>query len=103
MSIADGVDRTIDRFVGLRWLKVLHFNDSKRPLGSRVDRHTHIGQGCIGEEGFATLMRMRILKDIPRILETPKGDGGEFDRMNLATLRRLARSNPRVIRDADGP
>lgn len=84
--------REFDRVVGLEWLRVFHFNDSKRPLGSRVDRHTHIGEGCIGDRGFATLMKMRNLRDIPRILETPKGQGPELDRRNLAHLRDLARS-----------
>lgn len=84
--------REFDRVVGLAWLRVFHFNDSKRPLGSRVDRHTHIGEGCIGDEGFATLMKMRSLRSIPRILETPKGKGPELDRRNLDHLRALARS-----------
>lgn len=84
--------REFDRVVGLEWLRVFHFNDSKRPLGSRVDRHTHIGEGCIGDEGFVTLMRMRSLSSIPRILETPKGKGPEGDRRNLERLRALAHS-----------
>ena len=79
-----------DRVVGLDWLRAFHFNDSKRELGSRVDRHTHIGKGCIGREGFAALMQDRRILHIPRILETPKGDDLAEDRMNLATLRRLA-------------
>lgn len=79
-----------DRVVGLGWMRVFHFNDSKKGLGSRVDRHTHIGQGEIGEEGFAALMQDPRLIEIPRILETPKEEDLAEDKMNLATLRRLA-------------
>ena len=71
-------------------IKAFHFNDSKKELGSRVDRHAHIGKGCIGEPGFAALMRDPRFVEIPRILETPKGDEMEEDPKNLATLRRLA-------------
>jgi len=79
-----------DRVVGLDRLRFLHFNDSNRELGSRVDRHAHIGQGHIGEPGFAALMREPRLAGLPRVLETPKGEDLAEDRMNLATLRRLA-------------
>lgn len=79
-----------DRVVGLAWLRCFHFNDSKKGLGSRVDRHEHIGKGCIGEEGFTALMQDPRILSIPRILETPKGEDLEEDRVNLATLRRLA-------------
>lgn len=83
-----------DRVVGLEWLRVIHINDSKTPAGSRRDRHEHIGKGEMGEAPFATLLRDERLAKIPFILETPKGDvpGDELaeDRMNLATLRRLA-------------
>ena len=79
-----------DHVVGLAQLRYLHFNDSKKDLGSRVDRHAHIGQGLIGEAGFAALMREPMLAGIPRVLETPKGEDLAEDKMNLATLRRLA-------------
>jgi deoxyribonuclease-4 len=78
-----------DRIIGLEWLRAIHTNDSKKGLGSRVDRHTHIGQGEIGEAGFAALLRDERLRAIPFILETPKGDDLAEDVMNLATLRRL--------------
>ena len=79
-----------DRIIGLKRLRVFHVNDCKKGLGCRVDRHEHIGQGSIGEAGFAALMQDARFADIPKILETPKGDDGELDRMNLALLRRLA-------------
>ena len=83
--------RQFDRVVGLKWLRAFHFNDSKKDLGSRVDRHEHIGKGFIGEIGFAALMQHRRIMKIPRILETPKGEDLAEDKKNLATLRRLAR------------
>jgi deoxyribonuclease-4 len=79
-----------DRVIGLERLRAFHVNDCKKGLGCRVDRHEHIGQGSIGEAGFAALMQDPRFAGIPKILETPKGDDGELDRMNLALLRRLA-------------
>ncbi len=82
--------KEFDRVVGLSFLRAFHLNDSKKGLGSRVDRHTHIGQGMIGEAGFVALMKDPRFVGIPHILETPKGEDLAEDRMNLATLRRLA-------------
>ncbi len=82
--------RTFDHIVGLDHLKVIHLNDSKAGLGSRKDRHEHIGQGCIGLEGFRHLLRDHRLADVPGLLETPKGDDLNADRENLAVLRDLA-------------
>ena len=79
-----------DRVVGLDLIRAFHVNDSKKDLGTRVDRHTHLGQGFIGEEGFRCLMCDARFASIPHILETPKDETLEEDRMNLATLRRLA-------------
>jgi deoxyribonuclease-4 len=79
-----------DRVIGLARLRAFHVNDCKKGLGCRVDRHEHIGQGSIGEAGFAALMQDPRFAGIPKILETPKGDDTELDRMNLALLRRLA-------------
>ncbi len=92
-SSAEGYERTMaefDRLVGLGRIAAFHVNDSKKGLGCRVDRHEHIGQGAMGLEGFEALMRDGRFADIPKILETPKGKDAELDRMNLATLRRLA-------------
>jgi len=91
---ARGYARTIadfDRTVGLGRLAAIHVNDSKKPRGSRVDRHEHIGRGTIGRRGFRNLMTDPLLAAIPKFLETPKDDTLDLDRKNLATLRRLAR------------
>ncbi|HEY6191424.1 MAG TPA: deoxyribonuclease IV [Bacteroidota bacterium] len=80
-----------DQIVGLRRLVAIHINDSKKPLGSKVDRHEHIGKGEIGKEGFRCLMKDERLAQIPKILETPKGEDLKEDRMNLALLRKLAK------------
>lgn len=77
LSHQEGVEQTleeIEKYVGLERLKVIHLNDSKFPLGSRKDRHMHIGKGYIGLEGFRVLVNHKCLKDLPFILETPKND-----------------------------
>lgn len=79
-----------ERVVGLARLRAVHVNDSKKDLGSRVDRHEHIGQGKIGEAGFAAWLADPRLRLLPHVLETPKGDDLAEDRVNLAVLRRLA-------------
>jgi deoxyribonuclease-4 len=84
----EGMIAELDATVGLDRLKAIHLNDSAKPCGSRVDRHAHIGQGAIGEAGFARLLRDRRLRGLPMVIETPKE--GDMDPVNLATLRRLA-------------
>jgi deoxyribonuclease-4 len=80
-----------DAIVGLSHLRVIHLNDSKKGLGSRVDRHEHIGKGEIGLDAFRCLVNDPRLGGVPMILETPKdGDFVAADRANLSTLRRLA-------------
>ncbi len=94
LTSAEGYAETLDAFertIGLAHLHAIHVNDSKKPRGSRVDRHEHIGSGSIGEAGFANLMTDPRLSAVPKFLETPKDDSLDFDRKNLATLRRLAR------------
>ena len=81
-----------DRTVGLSNLHVLHCNDSKRELGSRVDRHEHIGKGKIGLEGFRWIMNDPKLARVPKILETPKGVTLRLDKRNLRVLRELVAS-----------
>jgi deoxyribonuclease-4 len=80
--------------VGIKSVKVIHMNDSKKDLGSRVDRHAHIGQGFIGLDGFRPFVRDSAWANVPKILETPKEgkapDGREWDAVNLETLRSLA-------------
>lgn len=78
-----------DRILGVENLLVFHFNDSKKGLGSRVDRHEHIGQGVLGLSGFRLLMNDKRFVRVPKILETPKGDNEEMDAVNLKTLRDL--------------
>ncbi|MDD4892194.1 MAG: deoxyribonuclease IV [Phycisphaerae bacterium] len=82
-----------DRVIGLARLRAIHINDSKRELGSRVDRHEHIGKGLIGERGLWSIIHEPRLADLPMILETPKGDNDVqliCDRRNLTKLRKLA-------------
>ena len=84
----EGYAHTMDEFqrlVGFDRLKVVHCNDSKKDLGSKVDRHEAIGQGCIGPEAFRCLVNDPRLENTPILLETP-GDEGEHAE-NLATLR----------------
>jgi deoxyribonuclease-4 len=97
----EGYARTFlefDRLVGLDRLKVFHLNDSKKPCGSRVDRHEHIGKGCLGLEPFRRLLNDRRFTGLPMLLETPKleskaskrrSDVDPWDARNLRTLRRL--------------
>jgi deoxyribonuclease IV len=96
-----GYQSTFDQFarvVGLSRLKVFHGNDSKRPCGSRVDRHEHIGQGCLGFEPFRRLMHDPRFDGLPILIETEKSEGLQkpgviaadpLDMKNLETLRRL--------------
>ena len=87
-----GYDTTMDAFaatIGFDRLKVFHLNDSKKGLGSRVDRHTHIGEGELGAPAFGFLLNDRRFAGRPGLLETPKGDDGVEDRRNLAALRAL--------------
>lgn len=81
--------REFNRLIGIKNIRAFHVNDSKKDLGSGVDRHCHIGHGFIGLEAFRCLVNDRRFKDIPKILETPKGPDLQEDRMNLATLKEL--------------
>ncbi|MBS3786858.1 deoxyribonuclease IV [Candidatus Bipolaricaulota bacterium] len=83
-----GLEETLEEFdheVGLDELKLIHLNDSVGDLGSRKDRHAHIGRGKIGDEGFVAVVNNPNLRELPFILETPKEklDGKEADRVNL--------------------
>ncbi|HSI34529.1 MAG: deoxyribonuclease IV [Phycisphaerae bacterium] len=87
-----GLCKEIEGTVGLDRVLVWHLNDSKKDLGSRVDRHEHIGVGTIGVEGFRPIVRDKRWKGTPKILETAKGkspDGREWDAVNLEVLRGL--------------
>jgi deoxyribonuclease-4 len=85
-----GTMAEFDRLVGVDRINAFHLNDCLKPCGSRVDRHAHIGQGTIGRAGFACLMQDQRFEDLPMILETPKGEQGEMDQVNLTLLRELA-------------
>ena len=78
-----------DNIIGLDRLKCIHMNDSKKILGSRVDRHENIGKGFIGIEGFTNIMNDKRIKHIPKILETPKGKEQLEDLVNLNILKSL--------------
>jgi deoxyribonuclease-4 len=75
----------IKKYIGIDKLKLIHLNDSKKPLGSGVDRHEHIGRGSIGIDGFRNILSDRRITNIPIILETPKDDEND-DRKNLKTV-----------------
>lgn len=88
----DGYERTIDeldRHVGLENVGAFHLNDSKKPLGSRVDRHQHIGQGELGLEPFRFLLNDKRFRGIPKLIETPKLHPINDDIRNLELLRSL--------------
>jgi deoxyribonuclease IV len=89
-----------DAHCGMQRLRVVHLNDSKGKVGSRLDRHEHIGDGAVGDvpgglaaSGFAAVLARPELASVPKILETPKGtsEGGTpYDTLNLRRLRKLA-------------
>ncbi len=87
----DGTMGELDRCAGLHRVRVWHLNDSLRELGSRVDRHTGIGRGCLGVEPFRFVLNDSRFQNVPMIMETPKGieDGEELDAINFRTLRGL--------------
>jgi deoxyribonuclease-4 len=92
LSNRKGIEKTIeelDKNLDLERLKVIHLNDSKYPLGSRKDRHMHIGKGYIGLEGFKMLVNHKYLKDLPFILETPKHDEKD-DLKNINLVKSLS-------------
>ena len=91
----DGLDAAMDEFdrdIGLDLLRSVHANDSKRELGSSVDRHDNIGDGLIGEEGFTNVMSHPAFKDIPFYLEVPGVDKKGPDKPNVETLKRIRAS-----------
>ncbi|BAM00382.1 MULTISPECIES: deoxyribonuclease IV [Caldilinea] len=88
--------REVDRWLGVETVKVWHFNDSKGTLGSNVDRHVHIGEGEIGEEGFRHILNDPRWDGIAMLLETPKDDTLAEDAMNLARLCALVEDVERI-------
>jgi deoxyribonuclease-4 len=95
ISTPEGYEATLEEFqqvIGLGRLKVIHLNDSQADLGTRVDRHEHIGQGYLGLDAFRCLLQDLRLANLPFILETPKGkspSGEDWDCVNLKVLRGL--------------
>ncbi len=91
IATKDGLGNTldeIDKLVGINFIKLIHLNDAKGELGSRHDRHEHIGKGNIGLEGIKRIINHPKLRNLPFILETPKKTK-EDDMMNLNTVRKL--------------
>ena len=91
LSKSDGIESTVESFektIGLKRLHLLHLNDSKTPLGSRKDRHWHIGEGYIGLEGFRYLVNHPSIRHLPGIMETPRTDTVE-DLKNMEVIRSL--------------
>jgi len=91
LSNKEGLEKTLEQFdktVGLKRLHLIHLNDSKTPLGSRKDRHWHIGEGHIGLEGFRYLINHPLLKHLPGIMETPRKDTVE-DLKNMKVIKGL--------------
>jgi deoxyribonuclease-4 len=85
----------IERFsalIGLDYLAMIHVNDAKKGLGSKVDRHEHLGQGFIGETAFSLFLTDPVFRNLPFLIETPKGrdeEGNDWDVRNLTFLRQL--------------
>lgn len=91
IATEDGLRQTVreaDAALGIGNVKVIHANDSKTPLGSRIDRHQHIGEGFIGRAGFRRILAHPKLRTKPFILETPIDEEGD-DRRNMEALKKL--------------
>ena len=96
VATARGLRQTLrqaEQILGLEHVKVIHANDSKAPLGSRLDRHAHIGRGFIGTEAFRRILNHPKLRSKPFILETPIDQPGD-DRRNIQALKKLCRKRP---------
>jgi deoxyribonuclease-4 len=89
--------KAFDHILGLERLRIIHMNDSKKGFASRIDRHEHIGRGCIGKDPFGFFLNDRRLANIPKILETPKASPLD-DRRNLRRLRSLVKGGQRSRR-----
>lgn len=87
----DATWQEFDTLIGIKKLKAFHLNDSKKGLGSRVDRHEHIGKGALGLEPFRLILNDPRFASLPMVLETPKeeGDNHDMDGVNLTVLRNL--------------
>jgi deoxyribonuclease-4 len=90
-----------DRLIGIDRLRFFHINDSKKGLGSRVDRHEHIGRGAIGLDGFRQLLTDPRFENHPMTLETPKGEDLAEDKVNLRVLRACGATRNQAAPDSD--
>jgi deoxyribonuclease-4 len=100
VATAEGLERTVaemERWLGLNRVQVIHTNDSKKGLGSHVDRHANIGEGCIGEEGFRRIVNHAQLREKPFILETPIDNEGD-DARNVEALKKLCRRSRTITK-----
>lgn len=91
----DAVVGEVEALIGLKEILAIHLNDSKADLGTRVDRHEHIGRGRLGLQTFAHIVNDTRFRNLPGCLETPKSDGLQADAQNLGRLRGLV---PRTVR-----
>ena len=109
ITSAAGMRRTLDELndkIGLARVHVWHLNDSKKPVGSRVDRHEHIGRGCVGLPAFQVICQDDHCRDVPKILETAKEkapDGRDWDEVNLELLRGFAKGKVMTIKEFNTP
>ncbi len=91
VATREGLNATLaefEQFVGLEYMKLLHLNDSRSPLGSHLDRHWHIGEGHIGKGGFRNIVNHEALAHLPGIMETPRTNDHE-DLRNMTVLKSL--------------
>ena len=94
LATTPGIEAMITEFedtIGKDRLAAVHANDSKRPCGSGVDRHDNIGEGFIGESGFATIMGHPAFRDVPFLLEVPGFEGKGPDQRNIDILKTIRR------------
>ncbi len=84
----ENVKKDIEKFVDLSYILLIHANDSKTPIGSRIDRHEHIGKGKIGKVGFENIIKDIYFGNLPFIIETPKLSLKE-DKKNIKILRKI--------------
>lgn len=95
LTVHEGIERLfseIKEYVGIDKLKLIHLNDSRRPLGAGVDRHEHIGDGYIGTSGFRKLLSDKRISKVPLILETPKKNEND-DSNNLRKVFQILSGN----------
>ncbi len=95
LTLRDGIEKLIseiNEYIGLDKLKLIHLNDSKRPLGAGIDRHEHIGKGCIGINGFKNILSDKRITNVPMILETPKKNEDD-DKKNLKKIFEILSKN----------